>query len=296
MSFNATDDAFEGFRLTRRAPLTILWWSAAYIVFMVLCFLPFAGSFVQLMSELERLEGQSNPSPDELMMLGGLYFSIFGPILPLALAFGAVINAAVVRSVLEPGRKAFGYMRVGMDELRVLVVSFVLGLVFFACWGVGLIVVGVAAGFAGATQQPALWILAVLAFIAVAAFIIWLMIRLSLAVPITVAERRFAFFDSFALSKGRLWPLLGMAIIAGVMSILVSLLGSVVAMPLTLAVGGLDRLAGLEGASLQEILNVAAPAIVVWVILNAILSVLQLAILYAPFSAAYRGIKGQAPG
>ena len=38
MSFNATESAFEGFRLARRAPMALLAWAAAYIVFFAVFF------------------------------------------------------------------------------------------------------------------------------------------------------------------------------------------------------------------------------------------------------------------
>ena len=119
--------------------------------------------------------------------------------------------------------------------------------------------------------------------------------RLSLAIPITIAERRIAIFDSFAVTKGRLWPLLGMALLAAVMSLVVGLLGSLVGMPIELATGGLKGLADLEGESLQVILQSAWPAIAAYIVINAIMSALQVAVIYAPFSAAYRDIKGGQP-
>jgi len=135
----------------------------------------------------------------------------------------------------------------------------------------------------------------VLLVCAAIALFIWLAVRLSLAIPITMAERRIAIFDSFAVTKGRFWPLLGMALLAFVMSIVVSLLGSLVAMPIQLATGGIEGLAGLEGESIPTILQAAWPAIAAWVVINAVISALQVAVVYAPFSAAYRDIKGGQP-
>jgi len=75
----------------------------------------------------------------------------------------------------------------------------------------------------------------------------------------------------------------------------VSLLGSLVAMPIQLATGGVNGLAGLEGEGIPTILQAAWPAIAAWVVINAVISALQVAVVYAPFSAAYRDIKGGQP-
>ena len=292
MSFSATDAAFEGFRLVRRHPLAIVFWALAYLLFFVIFFALFGSAIAGIMATAQSLEAGGEPSMADLQGLGQSYIGLMGLGLPLCLVLGGVLNAAVARAVLRPSESAFGYMRLGGDELRVIVVSLVLGIlggvVAAVCFGL----VGVAAGFVGASGQNALWLVVVLLGLAACVFLIWLSLRFSLAIPITVGERRMAFFDSFSLTKGRSLPLLGMAIIAIIMTILVSLLSTIIALPLTMATGGLDSLAAFEGKATLDILRAAAPTIATWVILNAIFSALQLAVMYAPFSAAYRDIKG----
>ena len=38
MTFSATEAAFEGFRVVKRKPLTVVFWALAYLVFFVLFF------------------------------------------------------------------------------------------------------------------------------------------------------------------------------------------------------------------------------------------------------------------
>jgi hypothetical protein len=97
------------------------------------------------------------------------------------------------------------------------------------------------------------------------------------------------------MTKGRFWPLLGMGIIAVLMSFVVSLLGSIVMLPVQMATGTLGGLADMEGENLMAIAQAAWPAILGWVVINAVLQALQVAVVYAPFSAAYRDIKGGGP-
>lgn len=295
MAFSATEAAFEGFRVVRRRPMALIFWALFYMVIMVAALALVGGSLIGLMNAAEGLETSGVTSPEDFMPILANYMAILAVILPVSLIASAMIYAAVARSVLRPAESAFGYLRLGMDEVRVLVVSIVLCIVFVVLSVVVFGGVGVVAGIATASETPALWLVVVLLVLAAIALLIWLAVRFSLAIPITMAERRIAIFDSFAFTKGRFWPLLGMALLAGVMSIVVGLLGSLVGMPIQLATGGLEGLAGLEGESLQVILQTAWPAVAAWIVINAIMSALQVAVVYAPFSAAYRDIKGGEP-
>ena len=294
MTLPATDCAFEGFRLTRRAPKALLAWALAYGVFFTLFFLVAAPHLVTVMSLVTALEGNSNPSIEEIQPLMQAYGAMFAWGMPLAILFGAVLNTAIARSVIRPDDKQFGYLRVGKAELRVLAVNLIVAVITGLAAMVVFAVVSVIAAIA--ITVPPLWLVVVLLSLAGLALIIWLTVRLSLAVPITFAERRIAVKESFAMTRGVFWPMLGMAIIAWIMALLVALLGSAVAAPLSLLVGGMDRLAGLENAGVTQMLRVAGPALAVSLVVNAVLSAAQIAIMYAPFSAAYLHLKGAPRG
>lgn len=295
MAFSATDAAFEGFRVVRRHPMALIFWAVFYAVMMIAALALVGGSIIGLMNAAQSLETSGASSPEAFMPVLASYMAILAVVLPVSLIASTMIYAAVSRAVLRPSEGAFGFLRLGMDEVRVLVVSIVLFLVFMVMSVVVFGALGVVIGLTAAADMPALWLLVVLLGFAGIGLFIWLAVRLSLAVPITMAERRIAIFDSFAFTKGKFWPLLGMALLAGVMSIVVSLLGSLVAMPLQLVAGGLDGLSQLEGESLPVILQAAWPAIAVWIVVNAVMYALQVAVVYAPFSAAYRDIKGGQP-
>ena len=290
MTFSATEAAFEGFRIVRRHPLAIVFWGLAYVIFFAAFFGLFAGPLATVMATTEALEG-TQPSPQEVQALMASWSGFMALGLPLSLVLGAVLNAAVARSVLRPADKAFGYLRLGGDELRVLAVTVLLGIVFFAATVLLFVVVGVLAGLAGQANTGVGILVGVLLGLGAAAVLIWLAVRLSLAVPITFHERRIAPFASFAMTKGQSLPILGMAVIAFIMSILVSILGTIIALPVTLATGGLNQLATMDGQSTAQILQVAGPGLIAWGVVNAIFSALQLAVIYAPFSAAYRDLK-----
>lgn len=292
MSFNATESAFEGFRLARRAPMALLAWAAAYIVFFAVFFAVAGGSLINIINLAEQIEQSAEPSMDDLMVVFRAYGSMMLLALPLSLLFSAVLTAAVARSVLRPEDKRFGYLRLGRDELRILGATLIVALLMFAVVMAGSVVVGGFLGMAGALSAPFLILPAVLSGLALVAVSAWLTVRLSLVAPTTFAEQKIAIKESWAMTKGRFWPLLGMAVLAGVMSMLVGLLGSIVIAPLNLIFGGLESLAGAETTNIATLLVKFWPALLVWGVVNALLSAAQAAIIYAPFSAAYLGIKG----
>ena len=296
MAFSATDAVFEGFRVVRRQPLALVFWALFYAAIMAAAFAMIGPSLIGFVTATEQLEQSgATPTMEDFAPLFQMMGLLFAVLLPASLITSAMMHAAIARSVLRPGESAFGYLRLGMDEVRVLVVSVVLFLVFMVLMAVSSGLIGVAVGMTVAAEAPALWLLVVLLVLATIALFAWLSVRLSLAIPITMAERRIAIFDSVGFTKGRFWPLLGMALLAWVLSMVVGLLGSLVAMPLELATGGgIKALEGLEDESLQVILQSAWPAIGAWILINAVMSALQVAVVYAPFAAAYRDIKGVA--
>ena len=291
MAFSATDAAFEGFRVVRRAPLSLVFWALFYLVVMAAAFAVMGPSLASAMAAAERLEQVGTPTINDFMPIINSFGLVFSILLPVSLLSSAVMSAAIARSVLYPTQKALGYLRFGADELRVLAVSVALGIVFIVLMG---LIWGMTFALgAAAVNTPVLWLIVVVFFLVAWAAFIWLLVRLSLAVPMTLAEKRIVLFDSFKLTKGRVWPLLGMAIIAGVMSFVVSMLGSLIFLPIQMTAGGMETLATVEGLNLFGMLQQAWPAILAYVVINAVISALQVAVIYAPFSAAYRDIAGR---
>lgn len=299
MAFSGSDAAFEGFRLVRRNPMALVAWTLLYAVVSLVSLFAMSNAIGPLTTwgeRMEALEGTS-PTPEEVLAafqgLGEVMLGLSW-LIPLQLAISAMLMAAVARAVLNPRAGGFGYLRLGMDELRVFVVTLVLGILVVCAWmGVALLV-GVLAGIAGATGANWMWLFVVLGGLAGVAAVIWISVRLSLAVPITVAENRMAFFDSFAVTRGRFWPLLGMIIIAAVMVMVISLLSWVVTLPLNLAAGleSWPQGGNNDPERIAAALDVTNPWIIVSALAEAVVYALTVGVMYAPFAAAYRDLKG----
>ena len=304
MAFSATDAAFEGFRLVRRNPVALVGWTLLYLVY-TLATLFAAGGMMRSMSvwmeQVEALEAGPPPtSPEALIPVMESYMAAMSHMawaIPLSLVIGAVLMAAIARAVLTPGTGGFGYMRLGMDEVRVFVVTIVIAILYAIACGIALVAAAVIGGIAISAIEGWGALVMVLAILAAIAFIIWLGVRWSLAVPITIDQKKFAIFDSFAVTKGRFWPLLGMAAIAFIMVIIVSLLAGIVTMPISM-MGGMSMFGsmGEDPTEMFRNFNPTNPWIIASSVVNAFVYALTVSVLYAPFSAAYRDIMGSKRG
>ena len=289
MSLSATEAAFEGFRVVRRKPTVVAWWALAYLVLFAVAFALAGPSLIEVMTIAETMNA-ANPSPADMQRLGAAYAGLAW-LLPAGLLFGAVLNTAIVRAVLRPEEGRLGYLRLGADEFRVLGATLLLTLAGAAITLLAAFAAGLLVGLASFAGQAVAWLVGLLAGAAVLALVVFLAIRFSLVIPATFTDKRMAFKESWRATKGVFWPLLGMAVIAVIMSIVVGLLGGIVALPLTLATGGMQTLTSMEGASFGEMLSTAGPAIATWFVVNSILSTLQMVAIYAPFAAAWRDMR-----
>lgn len=299
MSFSATDAAFEGFRVARRNPMAILIWTVLYAVVAIGQMFAAGGMMQSMLSMTEMMEDMEASPPTTiegwapLMQAWGEMMGSMAWMLPMSMVLSAVLTAAVARAVLRPGEKAFGFVRLGMDEVRVFVVTLVIG-ILAAIFSMVVFFVAILGG-AFALDAMGAWggLVMALAIIVAIGLVIWMAVRWSLAIPITMAEKRIAIFDSFAVTKGRFWPLLGMALIAGVMAFLVMLLCSVVSAPISLMMG-MDIWSSMGGPQAEDIVrmfDVRNPWVIASAVVDAFTYALVLGVCHAPFAAAYKAIK-----
>lgn len=301
MSFSATDAAFEGFRVVRRNPIALVAWTLVYLIYTVGALFASGGmmkSMAVWMEQMEALEnGPAPTSPEAFAPIMESYLQAMSHMvwtIPVSMIVSAILMAAISRAVLSSGTGSFGNIRLGMDELRVFVVTLVICILTAIVATIVFVLAAVIGGFAIAAIEGWGGLVMALALLAAGAFVIWLSVRWSLAVPITVAEKRFAIFDSFNLTQGRFWPLLGMALIAGVMACVIALLASVVTMPLSM-MGGMSMFGnmGEDPVEMMRNFDPTSPWMLASAVVNAIVYALTVAVVYAPFTAAYKGIKGQ---
>lgn len=293
MRFSATEAVFEGFRLIQKRPSVLIWWTLGYLAFFAICGAIVATPLVTFFQQAQILEGREPTSYEEIRPMLTAFIAMFALIFPLGLLGKAIIYAAVARGVLQPGKGAWGYLRLGADELRVLGVTLILGFLMMALWCAIVFATMTVIGVGTAMNAPLLYLLATLLFLAGVGLLIWLSVRLSLAVPLVIDRQQMNVFGSFGLTKGKFWPLLGMSILTAIIVIVVSMIFSLVIQPFMLLLGpGLQsQVEAIEDpAELITLMQSNLPLLAIFLVSNAVSTALTVAVQLAPFSAAYRDL------
>ena len=286
MIFSAADAAFEGFRVTRRHPVAVLAWAAVMLVANVASGLALGLIAGSAWGQFELLT-TGTPTADTVPQLAALMPrvapAVFVSTLIQILGAG-VVNASVLRALLRPERSAT--LRLGRDELRVV------GLfaMFFAASFAATIALSVLVGGLAALLGPAVVSLAPVA--SLAAFLI-LGIRFSLAGPMTIAEHRFRFRESWIATRRWFWPLFSAEALAAALAMVVAFLGVVmfagVAGAVVLGTGGaLADMATLFEPDFSAPGKLLQLAPLLWVAWVSVLYALVLVILVGPPVELYR--------
>lgn len=289
--FSATNAALEGFRLAGRHPFLMLFWAVAYTVAVVV--LVATMLLLVMPPEIWRgllagsLEALREPDFNPIMFV--VAFSVF---FAAILLLSAMTNTATYRAILQPKVRGLGYLAIGGDEGRQMLLSLLIMLVSILCM-IGLFVLA-PMGLA-LTPQPYRALAGVLAGITAAVLLIWVSTRLSLAAVQTFVERRVTLFGSWKLTRGRFWPLLGMWLLAFVLAIIVSLVATAVSY-----LPGFFAGAPLPSFGFETLRRVQATpvetAVIVAVVLQGLTqmvgTVIQAVVGVAPAAAAYAQLKG----
>lgn len=280
MAFSATDAAFEGFRIVRERPVTVLSLALVILVFSLgasLLLIGTVGPELVAMGAMDPAAIQRDP--DAAMAL----LSKLGPavalLLPIALVYYGVIYGAVNRAVLRPEQKSFGYVRLGLDELRQAAVLFLLSLILFGIYFAVLVAVSLGRGPLGA-------LVALAGLVAM----VWVVVRLSLASPLTFDRRKIDLAAAWRLTKGRAWSLLGAYLIAFVLAIVVYLLAFAVFVGILATIPGMG-LKAVGQAYNPDVSSISAyltPTTVAVDVFQAIAGALIVVIVIAPMAVAYR--------
>ena len=226
------------FRLVRERPVSVLTWGLVYTavtfagLFAVL--LPMMKAQMAVMTNLSAgaTPGTLPPGFDPLAMMGQIYLFDF-----LLLVLLVVLLAAGLRAVLRPEARAFAYLRIGMDELRLLglfvlaflglmAASVVFGIVFgiIAAATVGLSPGQGTGGLSLAVTVMVLVLLAVVTF---------LQVRLSPCLALTMLRGKITVTDAWRLTRGRFWTLFGGYFVLGlILTAVYVAIASVIAYPI----------------------------------------------------------------
>ena len=283
--FSSTKAASSGFSLMMRHRGAVIAWS----LWMLLVIVVGVAAVIGLIALAAAGDLQALVNADSLETLGpGTAFRVFAIAIPAVLlliaaswAMSAIIMASVTRMILDSEAPAQPYLRIGGDEWRAFLVSFAYGLLYI----VGMMVAMIGAAL---LWRAGWW--AGLAFGAAATLLlIWTSVRLSLAVPLSIAMKRFDLFGSWSLTKGRFWPILGAFILAWLFLVVASIAAGMI--------GQAAMLSGFAGFAIDGEVGVAtiifgSIATVVYLAAQLIYTVMQTVVLAATPASIYREVGG----
>jgi hypothetical protein len=295
-SFKIEDAAFAGVGLLARHPGAALIWAFLWTAVIALVTVPFAAGLAEFVSTIAR----SGPQVDPATMLP--LFASLGAFMILTLLFslalGSVISCAVYRAVFTPEDSAFAYLRLGEQEIHVLLVNFVkFAIIFGVSLGLGMLL-GIVSLIARAGGEAAGRLVGDLGEIAVQVVLIWIHLRFAFAGPMTFLDHHFRLFESWPMTRGMVLRLLAVGLILA----LICLVAYFALVMLGVTVGAAMWSAAPRATDLQSLLaqptSVWIPALAPYLLLTGFLVTIGGAILTpivnAPWAQAWRSLTASA--
>lgn len=234
-TFSIGEALVAGFQLIRRRPLDAWVWGGLIALPLLLSFW-----LVLKMMAVAPLAAATDETAVSAFIMSIMRVQALSWLLNILqmLAYVAVM-AAIYRAVLRPQapRGRFFDLRVGMDEARVFVAGLLIVIGFYG----GGILIGLLAFAFGA----AMWMVSEMAAVALGAAIgliglvavAWIMLRASLIMSASIALEDFAFASGWALTRGHVAKLLGLAVATLAIVLIVQMLAMTVVMAIGMGFG-----------------------------------------------------------
>jgi hypothetical protein len=296
--------ASAGIGVIVRHPVAVLAWAGLLLLLGVLPAAGLMSAFLGAVAEIARMDASGiEPSPDALVPAMSAAFAMQPVLLVTSLAVRSILTAAVFRAVLEPADSRWAYLRVGARELWLALIIVVFGILSFVVMiPLSAVLVPLLMILAVGTEGNLLAVIpTMLAAVLIAVAVLgWLFVRFSMALPMTFAEQRFRLFESWAMTRGQTWRLIGVGLllIGIVLALELALLALlVVASFAFLGEGGLDEAAASAFFAQDASIWMAelAPWAVGMALVGALLGAVVTTILAAPWAEAYRQLSGHKP-
>jgi hypothetical protein len=184
-----------GFRLIRERPGAMLIWMVIQLITAI------ATSFATVAILQGNMDALLSGESEQSVLLSGALKSM---LLGLAgLMVSSILYAAVQRAILRPEEGGPGWLRLGMDEVRL----FLLVLLYVVIFIIALFIGGIFLGAFIRRGDPVVLQLVLLVFSCL--FLGFFGTRISLTFPLTLKEQAFSIGEGWRLTKGRFWTLFG---------------------------------------------------------------------------------------
>lgn len=297
--FSIGEAALVGFRLTRERPRAVAVWAVLNLIFNLAAVMVLVGVGGPAMMALQTTPGEAAAQdPTATLELINQLLPAYGLMLFLWLGFSAVTAAAATRAVQRPDEAAMGYVRLGAEEARVLLVMAAIGLIL-ACAYIGSslvmglllgVVIGATGGGGGTAAAASM---AVVLVPVVLLGLLWLWTRFSLAVPMTMARGRVDVFGSWALTRGRSGKIFLTYFVAFALYLLVAMLGLAIFLGVGAVVSGsaspMEAVMAADMSSIGAYFNVLT---VTYAVVMSGIGALGMAIILCPPAAIYAALAG----
>lgn len=305
--FAVGEAATSGFGVVARHPLAVGGWALALVIGLII---PAAAGLFWLGPDFARLiqlamsgtAGASDPEIMDQIMRAQAGMTGFNLLYWLWSSFArAVLCAAVFRAVLMPEASAWAFLRIGGRELwltLLFVVEQVLAMIVIFIIALLIVVLTAVVAVSGGEQGKMTAIIVAGSASAVAVGgLIWVALRLSLAAPMTFADAQFRLFESWTLTRGQGWRLLGMLLLVVIFILLMEILVGAAAFGAIVAAGG--SLEAIRGAGALEAFISRPPMVLLsdlwpWLLglgaLSAIFSAVLQAVFWAPWAFVHEAL------
>ncbi len=300
--FAVGEAATSGFGVVVRHPLAVGGWALALVVGMIIpavvCLFWLGPDFARLI-QLALTQREGAPDPETInefvraqsgMTALNILYWLWGSFVR------AVLCGAVFRAVLMPEASAWAFLRISRRELwltLLFVVEQVLAMIVIFIVALLIVVLTAVVAVSGGEQAKTTAI--------AGGVFIWVALRLSLAAPMTFADAQFRLFESWTLTRGQGWRLLGMAVLVVIFILLMEMLVGAAAFGAVVAAGG--SLEAIRGPGALEAFISRPPMALLsdlwpWLlglgVLGAVFSAVVNAVFFAPWATAYKALTSEA--
>ncbi|ESQ93984.1 hypothetical protein [Asticcacaulis benevestitus] len=285
------DFAFEGFRLIRERPkliafwgaLTLLWWGAMWGIMVAM-----AGP------ALATLMKMTSYDPQVIQTLTEQLLPALGVCAPIYVVMSSILVCAICRASMGQRDDRFGFLKLGMDEIRMMGVRggtlLTLAGVFIGFGTVGSLfaaLVNASSPQAAAAAQSLSSILALGTFV-------WLSLRLSLNNPQSFESQRINLFGSFSMTQDRFWSLFTGYAAAMALALVVQFLCDKIIEAVQVLSLGLKVTGDMVPPDPTTLTSFLSPASLIYFVLSyAIVAPLTSAIQFGAPVAAYKILRGK---
>lgn len=308
-SFSISSAYGEGISLIARRPLSVLVWGLVYwLLNMIPVALMIGISGPGLMEAWGEIMASAMAGEDPSVASQRMQalssqmnaYQALGWIVGLVAT--GILNAAIYRAVIRPTDGGILGMKFGKDELWQAFIDLCVNILMIIAL-IPFILVVVAVGMAiffAAGQGAGGAIGGVLVGFASIVLFMWLALRFSLAGPATFATGSFQLFESWTLTKGQGWALVGLALLLGLTILAFEIVIGTVLVFAFLGAGSMESLSpeAIEDFFAQPF-EAWSVQILPWIVgaslIGALLTGALYTFLYAPFASVYRQLAGDTP-